>query len=167
MNFISPITKEHLVLNASKTAYSNSNGDENYPVSENVVVFLPEVDKFYEGAYLNRVKYLPKYENWFTLFPLWLINSGFMWEVRKQFNPGSLILELGCAAGVDYFGRRYRMIGLDLSFKSLKGLNNYVCGLQADATKIPLADKSVDGIISSYFWEHIPGELKDRMLEEF
>lgn len=167
MNFISPISRKPLILNEGKTAYINLSEDESFAISENVVVFLPEVDNFYEGAYLNRIKYLPKYENLFTLFPLWLINSGFMWEVRKQFQPGSLLLELGCAAGVDYFGKRFRMIGIDLSFKSLKGLNNYLFGLQADATNIPLADQSVDGIISSYFWEHIPAGIKDKMLLEF
>jgi len=148
-------------------AWRSADGLSVYPVEENVVRFLSVKDDFYEGAYLNRIHFLPGAESWWRAWPLWLISNGYLWEVRKQFAKGSQLLELGCASGVDYFGSRFNMIGLDISFQSLKGLHNYKMGLQADATKLPLPDASVDGVISSYFWEHIPPPVKELMLQEF
>jgi hypothetical protein len=54
------------------------------------------------------------------VWPLWLINSGYPWMVRHFVPPGATVVELGCAGGVRYFGQRYRMVGCDLSFSSLK-----------------------------------------------
>jgi len=167
INLICPRTKQLLQLSDNGTEWHNENGTINYPFKNNVVQFLAQQDAFYEGSYLNRIHFLPGSESWFHQWPLWLISNGYLWEVRKQFKPKSTLLELGCASGVDYFGSRYEMIGLDLSFTSLAGLHNYAYALQADATRLPLADKSVDGIISSYFWEHIPPAVKDEMLAEF
>ena len=87
--------------------------------------------------------------------------------VRRHVAQGSTLVELGCAGGVRYFGKRYRAIGCDLSLSSLKRLDMYECRVQADAaTCIPLPDSSVDAVVSSYFWEHIPPQLKPAMLQE-
>lgn len=147
---------------------SNIFNDAPYKLIDNhIFSYMPQQDDFYEGAYLNRVHFVPKSERWYHVLPLWLINNGYLWNVRKCLAPDSVILELGCASGVDYFGKRYKMIGLDLSLASLRGLHNYGYALQADAANLPLRENSVDGIISSYFWEHIPPPVKDQMLEEF
>jgi SAM-dependent methyltransferase len=164
---IDPESKQQLFLDDNIKKMVTSDRRICYDLENNVVKFLKNENSFYEGAYLNRIKFLPKSDSIWHSWPLWLISNGYLWEVRKQFNPGDLILELGCASGVDYFGNRFKMIGLDLSFESLKGLNNYQIGLQADATKLPLDNQSVDGVISSYFWEHITPSIKDTMLNEF
>lgn len=161
--FVDPITKKKLVYSSKENAYSNDSFS--YKVEDDVVIFLEKEDDFYEGAYQNRIRYNPA-ENSIGILPLWLLSNNYVWEVRKQFPPKSTLLELGCASGVDYFGTRYEMIGLDLSFTSLKGAVTYKHKLQADATKLPLADNSVDGVISSYFWEHIPHPIKIQMLSE-
>jgi SAM-dependent methyltransferase len=155
------------VLRLENEKYVNTLTGESFRLEGNVVRFLWEDDDFYEGAYLNKIKYIPFSEKWPFIFPIWLIGCGYLWEVRKQFKPGASLVELGCAGGVDYFGRRYNMIGLDLSFKSLSKLTNYRIGLQANATAIPLPDASVDGVISSFFWEHISIDEKKIMLTEF
>jgi SAM-dependent methyltransferase len=168
MNLVSPITRTSLNIDEGKSQYISPSKDETFPLfNGKVISFLPSPDTFYEGAYLNRVKYVPKSEKWYHVWPLWLISNGYLWEVRKQIAAGSVVLELGCASGVDYFGQRYQMIGLDLSLRSLEGLHNYAYAIQADATQLPLANESVDAIISSYFWEHIPPNVKDIMLAEF
>ncbi|MEO8403102.1 MAG: class I SAM-dependent methyltransferase [Chitinophagaceae bacterium] len=164
---LSPDNGSPLILTEDGNCYVTANRQFSYPVSEGVVSFLDKVDDFYEGAYLNRIRYLPGSELFIPRLPLWLINGGYMWEVSKYLPKGSVVLELGCASGVDYFGARYNMIGLDLSMASLKELKNYKIAIQADACNLPLADGSVDGIISSYFWEHIPHEKKEIMLTEF
>jgi len=87
--------------------------------------------------------------------------------VRRFVPPGATVVELGCAGGVRYFGQRYRMVGCDLSLSSLKKLEFYERRVQADATVcIPLPDGSVDAVVSSFFWEHIPPEVKPHILSE-
>ncbi len=102
------------------------------------------------------------------MWPLWLINSGYPWVVRRFVPDGSTVVELGCAGGVNYFGRRYRMIGCDLSFASLRMLKGiYHCLVQADAAEcLPFPSACVDAVVSSYFWEHIPPDVKPRILAE-
>jgi len=132
-----------------------------------VVCISDRPDEFYEGAYDNKVKYLPRSERPWHAWPLWLINSGYVWTVRRFVPSGSVVVELGCAGGVRYFGKRYRMVGCDLSLSSLNNLEFYEYGVQSDAMDcIPLSDGSVDAVISSYFWEHIPPEVKPRLLTE-
>jgi len=78
------------------------------------------------------------------------------------------VLFRSCGSGVSYFAKRYQLVGLDLSYSSLRQVAGINAGcLQADATKsIPLPDGSVNAIISSYFWEHIAPELKPKVLAE-
>ena len=139
-----------------------------YPVECGVLRLLDNNNQFYEGAYENQVGFLPRSERAWHVWPLWLINSGYPWLVRRHVPEGGLVVELGCAGGVRYFGKRYRMVGCDLSFSSLKKLDGvYNCLVQADASaRIPLPDQSVDAVVSSYFWEHIPPDIKPRILSE-
>lgn len=140
---------------------------ENYPVEDGVVRLLERTDEFYEGAYETQVRFLPRSERPWHIWPLWLINSGYPWMVRRHVQPGAIVVELGCAGGVHYLGQRYRMVGCDLSLSSLKKLEMYKCRVQADAGLcIPLPDASVDAVVSSYFWEHIPPALKPAILLE-
>ena len=139
-----------------------------YPVEDGVVRFMGQPDDFYEGAYENHVRFDPKSEKPWHIWPLWLINSGYLWLVRNFVPQGASVIELGCAGGVVYFGKRYRVIGCDLSLSSLKKLARvYEICIQADASQfIPLPDNSVDAVVSSYFWEHIPPDLKPSILRE-
>lgn len=138
-----------------------------YPIKEGVAICVDEDDSFYEGAYDNTVKFVPKSENILHSWPLWLLNSGYVWEARRYLREGASVIELGCAAGVRYFGQRYHMIGCDLSFSALRKIDFYGLKVQADAAvHIPLPDRSVDGVVSSFFWEHIPPELKPKILAE-
>ena len=138
-----------------------------YRKENGVVRLLKMDDDFYEGAYGNQVQFLPKSEKWRHVWPLWFINSGYLWQVRKLVRPGATVLELGCAGGVRYFGRRYNMIGCDLSSRALASAEFYHLRVQGDAAAcIPLPDGSVDAVVSSYFWEHISPEIKPAILAE-
>src|SRR5688572_23067687 len=139
-----------------------------YPLERGVLQLLGRRDAFYEGHYHNRVAYLPRGEAPWQAWPLWLINSGYLWQVRRQVAAGSRVLELGCAGGVAYFGRRYRMIGCDVSRSSLEHTaQTYATCLCADARLcIPLATGSVDAVLSSFFWEHVEPAHKPQVLTE-
>lgn len=138
-----------------------------YPKEKGIYKFLSTKNKFYEGAYKNVTKFLPKSEHIWHIWPLWIINSGWLWEIRSAIDKGSVVLELGCASGVKYLGTRYEMIGCDLSLQSLDALDFYSHRLQADVCKgVPLLKDSVDAVVSSYFWEHIPPDEKPTILQE-
>lgn len=163
--FASPESHQHLALELNPLRLYNMN--ESYVAAEGVFVFLQDVNSAYEGAYLNKVKYLPKVDRFPFTMPIWAMAHGYVWEVRKQFKPGSILCELGCASGVNYFGSRYEMVGVDYSFSSLKEIENYRFKIQADAIRLPFRNESLDGIVSSYFWEHISPSDKEMMLQEF
>jgi len=142
--------------------------DGRFPVERGVVRFLPGADEFYEGRYLYTIRFVPRRESAVWAWPLWLINSGYVWTVRRWVPAGATVIEMGCGGGVAYFARRYRVIGLDLSLQSLAGIANlYAACLQADAARaIPLPDASVDAVLGSFAWEHIPPDQKPRVLAE-
>jgi len=156
------------LLSNDSTLYRCPVCNSEYPVEGGVLRLLDKEDEFYEGAYENQTTFLPRSERPWHIWPLWLVNSGYPWRVRRHVPEGSLVVELGCASGVRYFGKRYSMVGCDLSFKSLRNLDGvYGCLVQADAAAcIPLPDQTVDAVVSSYFWEHIPPDIKPRMLAE-
>lgn len=140
--------------------------DRTYPVHDGVVSVLDSPDAFYEGAYLNKTAYVPRSEKIWHAWPLWLLVNGYPWMVRRHVPEGGRVVELGCASGVVYFSQRYEMVGCDLSLASLRGLP-YQQRVQCDAGAcIPLPDRSVDAVVSSYFWEHIPPAIKPHILQE-
>lgn len=140
---------------------------KSYLVKDGVACMLDKPDPFYEGHYGNQTHFLPRSDNIFHSWPLWFINSGYLWSLKKHVKAGCKVVELGCAGGVRYFGQRYSMIGCDLSGSGLRTIDFYDQLLQADAAVcIPLPDQSVDAVASSYFWEHIPPEIKPKILQE-
>ena len=138
-----------------------------YPVENGVLRTLECPDTFYEGAYENQTHFLPHGDEPWYVWPLWFINGGYLWTVRRFVPPGATVVELGCAGGVRYFGQRYRMVGCDVSRSSLMKAEFYERRLQADATMcIPLPDGSADAVVCSYFWEHISPSVKPEILRE-
>ncbi len=154
-------------LNKQSDAYHCAICGKDIPIVEGVACFLPKPDDFYEGAYENAINFLPRSERPWHVWPLWLLNSGYVWAVRKYVPAGGRVVDLGCASGIAYFGKRFEMIGCDLSFASLKNIDSYQLRLQADAGRcLPLAAGSVDAVVSSYFWEHLAEETKCDILRE-
>lgn len=164
---ICPKTHKKLNLSADGRFYQTDDGENKYPIEEGVIRFIEKNDEFYEGAYTATVKWTPKSEKWFHIWPLWSLSSGYIWEVRKNILPNARVLEIGCGGGVNYFGNRFSIIGLDLSFNSLLNCpKTYKFRLMSNAKNIPLASNSLDAVISCSFWEHIPIDLKYIILDE-
>lgn len=168
IHLICPQSRQQLYLSDDQCFYQTDDASIQYPIEDGVVRFLKENDDFYEGAYTATVKWLPKSEKWYHVWPLWGISSGYIWEIRKYVPARSILLEIASGGGVSYLGSRYKVIGLDLSLASLKSCpDSYIYRIQADALRIPLPNQSVDAVVSSCFWEHIPPSLKSAFLLEF
>jgi len=165
LNFTCPVDGNQLSINNRSYKCLKCNLD--FPIVDGILCMFEDSDQFYEGAYKNRTFYKPKYDNLFYNWPLWVINSGWLWSIKKLLPRNSVILELGCAGGSDFLGEYYNMIGCDLSFSSLKNISNYKYKVKMDVTKfINIKSETVDAVISSYFWEHIPPNIKPKILEE-
>lgn len=129
--------------------------------------FLEVPDSFYEGKYNNRIQYLPRGDGYWATLPMRIVSHGYPVTVAAEVPAGGNVVEIGCAAGVAWFGRRYRMIGLDLSQTALElASQDYTLVLQADGTRMPLADASVDAVISSCLFEHLTVVQKQALLAE-
>lgn len=137
-----------------------------YPVIDGVVRILKETDTFYEGAYTNQIFFLPRGNSFWGELPLWVITNGYLWNVRKYVPRGGRVAEMGCAAGVDWFGKAFSMVGVDVSHTGLAiAARKYDrCVQAADLAAIP--DASLDAVISSYFWEHMPPQVKEALTED-
>ena len=146
-----------------------NNCRKHYSLEKNFVNFLEENDSFYEGGYTGEIKIIPDDKSTFGKFLIWLINSGYLKKIAKNIPQNSVLLELGCAGGIRYLGEKYKTIGMDLSGVSLKGMNaKYELLIKGNCLNgIPLKTASLDGIASSFFWEHIENDKKDFLLKEF
>lgn len=134
---------------------------------DGIASFLAKDDSFYEAKYNNRTRYMPRNDGFLATLPLRVVLQGYPNAIARELPAGSTIVEIGCAAGIDWFGKRYRMIGLDLSLTALRiASQTYAEVVQCDATRMPLDDASVDGVISSCLFEHLSPEGKDALLAE-
>ena len=167
MEYICPHDGKKLADNNHSLFCSTCNSK--YRKEGNLIHFLNSSDDFYEGAYHNSVNFIPGKNKLVNALALWTINSGYLDHVRNNFKENDTLLEVGCAGGVSYFGQRYKMIGCDLSLSSLElTAKIYDTCIHANPLELlPLADNSVEGIISSYFWEHLSETGKEKCLKEF
>ena len=80
-----------------------------YPIQGGVVCTLDHPDGFYEGAYENQTHFLPRSEKPWHAWPLWLINGGYPWTVRRFVPAGATVGTRLCRRSA---GQRYRCGGL-------------------------------------------------------
>ncbi|ESW60352.1 MAG: hypothetical protein Q27BPR15_12380 [Rhodobacter sp. CACIA14H1] len=129
--------------------------------------FMDRPDDFYEGRYNNRMRHVPWGDGWLATLPLRIVMQSYPTTVAAEVRKGATVVEIGCAGGLTWFGRRYRMIGMDLSQKALQlAAEDYEIVLQCDATRMPLANESVDAVISSCLFEHLTDPQKTALLAE-
>ena len=105
-DLICPEDGERLLLGEGAAHYRCPRCEARYPVEKGVVRFLRDTDSFYEGRYLNTIRFIPRRENPFYAWPLWQMASGYIWAARAHVPAGATVVEVGCASGVAYFAHR-------------------------------------------------------------
>ncbi|MEY2928125.1 MAG: hypothetical protein RL367_2602, partial [Pseudomonadota bacterium] len=146
---------DHAGLSMNGQGVECSHCGKTFAAEGKFVDFMGIDDAFYEDKYLNMIRFNPK-PGFFQELPLWLLLHGYVWAVRRFVRPGSTVVELGCAGGIRWFGSRYKMIGVDLAATGLRAAcGHYEAGLRSNALHLPLADTSVDAVVSACFFEHI------------
>jgi len=129
--------------------------------------FMDSTDDFYEGRYNNRMRHVPRNDGWLATLPLRIVMQSYPTSVAEEVPKGASVVEIGCAGGLSWFGQRYHMFGMDLSLEALKlAAQDYDTVLHCDATRMPLADASVDAVISSCLFEHLTDDQKVELLSE-
>ena len=98
------------------------------------------------------------------------ITSAIIQLARRYLTNATSILDIGCGANLDYdkfladMGKRPICADFTLNFLRLAPKDVRMPLVQADATLLPFADSSFDGVICSETIEHIPHD--DRAVTE-
>ncbi len=139
-----------------------------YPVSQGVVCFLGGDDVFYEGAYDATVNITFKSQKSLkALLFFHIYREPYFNFIKKYAKTGSIILDIGCGGGTRYLTQKGQVVGLDLSFSSLKKATGfYKMAVQANALKLPFPNDTFDLITSGYLLEHFSPEEKPFFLSE-
>ncbi len=139
-----------------------------YNIIDDVVQFVPE-DPFYENRYAPQpLHFLPNKNTLWGRALLYLVSMHYFWYIQKYIPRGSRILDVAGGAGSYYLANHGQMAGLEVSMSSAREMAKiYDLTLQASALRIPLANSSVDAIVSRFFLEHVPQNDKARLLAEF
>ncbi len=116
----------------------------------------------------NTKKYLKGYID--LKYPNWDITIALRYlpiidDLKKNYKPEDKILEVGSEiTGItNYFP--VEVTGLDVAFDYSKK-NEYLKPVKGSATQIPFEDKSFDFVLSVDMLEHIPDDLREKVIQE-
>ena len=100
------------------------------------------------------------------VLPYWSYREWRFW--RRYVPRGGLLLDLGCARGREIFAERAdRTVGLDIAHEALRDCGrHYSFAVRSRLDPLPLADRSVDCVVTSHVLGHIPLDEKDNLIAE-
>lgn len=86
---------------------------------------------------------------------------------NMQGGKDSMVLDVACGAGRDYFRKFGYIVGVDLSLKPLEiAKAKYDLVVQGGVEKLPFPDNTFDYVVSSDFFGHVKNEDKDAIIKE-
>ena len=78
---------DHTFLEVEPGALACPSCGRRFPLEDRIADFMDAPNDFYEGAYRNEVRFLPKRPGWLYELPLWLVSNGYVWAVRRFLPP--------------------------------------------------------------------------------
>jgi SAM-dependent methyltransferase len=79
-----------------------------------------------------------------------------LYKLLRNLSPDQVVLDLGCGSGsFHYESCVCRVVGIDLSFDQHQPTRERLLRACADCHEIPLADGSVDAVVSNHNLEHV------------
>ena len=100
------------------------------------------------------------------VLPYWSYREWRFW--RRYVPRGGILLDLGCARGREIFVERAdRTVGVDIAINALRDCaGHYGLAVRSRLEALPLADLSVDCVVTSHVMGHVPLEEKDSLVRE-
>ena len=100
------------------------------------------------------------------VLPYWSYREWRFW--RRYVPRGGILLDLGCARGREIFVERAdRTVGVDIAINALRDCaGHYGLAVRSRLEPLPLADLSVDCVVTSHVMGHVPLEEKDSLVRE-
>lgn len=158
----------HCQLGKQSQAYFCATCDRLYPIVDRVTRFSPP-DEFYEGRYASTpASFHPDETSLIGKASLYCYSQHYLWYIRQHIPQGACILDVAGGAGIPYLTQYWHVAGLEVSAPHARAMaQHYELALCANALDIPLADHSLDGIISRFFLEHVSPDSKRELVKEF
>jgi cyclopropane fatty-acyl-phospholipid synthase-like methyltransferase len=98
---------------------------------------------------------------------LWFARHHYLHDITLAIPAGASVLEIGCGGGSAFLGRRYDMLGVDLSRSSTQSAATaYSSVIRASCVELPVTDSSVDAVVSSFILEHLEGVMFEKFFQE-
>lgn len=144
-----------------------------FVVKDGIISFINYNDSFYEGKFTESYD-LDKKFNFSLLKPFkYIYNLISVDKSRERFfrknlnRRNQMILDIGCGGGWKDLTEFGKVIGVDVSIKSLKNASKfYDLVIQADILKLPFSDNTFDVVFSSDVIGHIPFDDKQILISE-
>ena len=81
--------------------------------------------------------------------------------IESAIPPGAVVVDVGCGPALPYRrAKAWTLIGVDLSYESLRANTEVDIPVYGSAAALPLADHSVDAIVSLYAIHHFGGQTR-------
>ena len=126
--------------------------------------------QFYEGKFTNSIEDLSVSKNLLKrLFYKLSVTQDRTRIFNKLINDSNenLILDLGCGGGREIIKKKGKVVGIDISFSSLKKAKKiYENVLLADVQNLPFKNNTFDVVCSFDIIGHIPNEHKKSTIHE-
>ena len=81
--------------------------------------------------------------------------------IESSIPAGAMVVDVGCGPALPYRrAKAWTLIGVDLSYESLRANTEVDVAVYGSAADLPLADRSVDAIVSLYAIHHFGGQTR-------
>jgi len=169
--FRCPICHQDLKENQK---YLTCKSKHRFFIKDKIYLFSKKPDNFYEGRFTNQSEAL-NFKNPFLGF-IYKIWSAFsisnrhlraFKEFAARFPKKKLVLDFGCGGGNKLFKKIGKVIGIDISYKSLQNAQKiYSKAILYDGKNLPFKDSTFDYVLSDQVFGHIPLDEKNQLIKE-